>query len=108
MGIWLFSRSSDYRRYNAGMPRFSIKDLLIAIALIAISFSCFALWGSIVRHEHAEWVVVGLWLGAFTALAGAIFAPFKKKAIGALIGLFIALNLWILIGSMISNLSDLD
>ena len=90
------------------MPRFSMKDLLIAIALLAISFSCFGLWGSSVRNEHPEFVVVGVWLVAFAALAAAFFAPFKKKTIGALIGFFLGLNLWILIGSVIANLSSLD
>jgi hypothetical protein len=75
------------------MPRFSIKDLLLAITLIAIGLSvCLA----IVKHggqdmlliESPRSAVVAFGIGGIMIGAG-VMAPFHKKVAGVQIGLIL-------------------
>jgi hypothetical protein len=87
------------------MPRFSIKDLLLAITLVAVGLSLeIALMG---YHWRILWgmslsekiLCVFLAFGAGGAKIGAgLLAPFHKKAAGGLIGLALVGSFFVLLG----------
>jgi hypothetical protein len=71
------------------MPRFSIKDLLLATLLVAVGFgllATFALWSHEVQPPIKFLPTLIMLHGACAAIGAGFFAPFHKKKIGAVIG----------------------
>jgi uncharacterized membrane protein HdeD (DUF308 family) len=70
------------------MPRFSIKDLMLAITLVAVGLSIEIVVFSFLPHTDKEFFFLGYSLmcsGLATIVAG-LSAPFHKKKWGAAIG----------------------
>jgi hypothetical protein len=73
------------------MPRFSIKDLLLATTLIAIGAGLIY-WAyshpTMSRYSDApNWPLFLGWMGGGAFIGAGVFTPFKKPWIGALVGL---------------------
>ena len=76
------------------MPRFTIKDLLLATTLIAIGAGMLAL---VLRGNAWLWprgglaviTVFSLWLGGGGCIGAGLLTPFKHPWIGAALGLLI-------------------
>ena len=86
------------------MPRFSIKDLMLAITLVAVGTGlvCFAnrcLDIGDVRYKFWE-LVVCWWVGGWLAGAG-LFIPFKRAWTGVVIALAIQF-LYLLFGPAVN------
>ncbi len=78
------------------MPTFSVKDILLGTTLVAAGAGGLAAGGQVL--SPGEW---GLWIllvcFCFVLMGAGLFAPFKKKWLGALIGflLLIAISLFL-------------
>ncbi len=82
------------------MPRFSIKDLMLATLLVAVGFgvlATFARWPGGVRPPTNEMLLLCLIIlhGACATIGAGLFAPFHKKKIGAGIGAALMLGFFI-------------
>jgi hypothetical protein len=83
------------------MPRFSIKDLLLATLLIAIGI---ALLLPLFSHAPPPWYVRGieteaaamLWFGGCSTIGAGLFVPFQRARTGAILGAVLALIFWVI------------
>ena len=76
------------------MPRFTIKDLLIATALIAIGAGALAFLfrggeGLFAAGLGSEAAVLVLWIGGGACIGAGLLTPFKRPLVGAVIGMVI-------------------
>jgi hypothetical protein len=84
------------------MPRFSIRDLLIATALISIGLGLlYTLFTTpLFRERHfmpmMKYIAPAFIISGFTFMGAGIFAPFRRKLIGGLVGFSIAVGLILL------------
>ena len=78
------------------MPRYSIKDLLLAVLLISVGI---ILLSPLFRMspEPRPWYMDGIppilvmWFGGCSSIGAGLFAPFQRKATGARVGAALAL-----------------
>ena len=78
------------------MPRYSIKDLLLAVLLISVGI---VLLSPLFRMapEPLPWYMDGIlpilvmWFGGCSMIGAGLFAPFQRKAVGACVGAALAL-----------------
>jgi hypothetical protein len=76
------------------MPRFTVKDLLIAIALIAVGAGALAFLlrgreGFFGGGLGSEAAVLVLWIGGGASIGAGLLTPFKRPLVGAVIGMVI-------------------
>jgi hypothetical protein len=73
------------------MPRFTVKDLLIATALVALGAGTLAFLFQIGKPLQlvAPPVFAGLWLCGGACVGAGIFTPFKLPTMGGVIGFVI-------------------
>jgi hypothetical protein len=68
-----------------------VKHLLLAAALIAVGIACLSIILSIPRSGPFEWYYVYevplIWFGGGALIGAGLLTPFKKVAIGAVIGI---------------------
>jgi hypothetical protein len=74
------------------MPRFTVKDLLIATTLIAVGAGMLAFVfqnGEEIKRGYGAGVFAVLWFGGGAFVGAGIFTPFKRPWMGAIIGVMI-------------------
>jgi hypothetical protein len=74
------------------MPRFTVKDLLLATTLIAIGAGTLAFLfqnGEQIKHSYGAAIFAGLWFGGGAFIGAGTFLPFKRPWTGAVIGVVI-------------------
>ena len=67
----------------------SIFDLLLALTLLAIGFGAFAWFNMGVRQHRQEWWGSLIPFSAGAIIGTGLLAPFKKKTLGAVLGLML-------------------
>jgi hypothetical protein len=88
--------------YAKGMPRFSLRDLLIATALISIGMGLiYVLYTTpLFRERHfmprMKYIAPPLFFSGSALIGAGICAPFQRKLIGGLIGFLIPTILFLL------------
>jgi hypothetical protein len=84
-----------------GMPRFTIKDLLIATTLVAVGAGLIAFWMRTPELDTESWLflpaLVVCWYGGGAFIGAGLFIPFKRP----LTGVFIAVVIQTLLGIVI-------
>jgi hypothetical protein len=70
--------------------QFSLKQLFVSITLIAIGFASL-LWASQldIHATKAVWIAAILWFGGGIIVGVGVFAPFKLKRMGAIVGFLV-------------------
>jgi hypothetical protein len=87
-----------------GMPRFSIKDLMLATTLIAVGLAVLILLPGLASRTAVGIVLPFVfWLGGCVLIGVGLFTPFHKKRLGAGIGAGAALFFVVIV--VIHNLS---
>jgi hypothetical protein len=73
------------------MPRFTIRDLLVATALIAVGAGMivFLFRGREASHQLGDWPTLFFWCGSGAFVGAGIFTPFKRPWTGAITGFVI-------------------
>ncbi len=69
-----------------GWPRFTLRDILIAIGLIAVGLGVLA---EIIRRDPGcinFGILLVLYFGSFAMIGAGLFTPFHKWMIGAVVG----------------------
>jgi hypothetical protein len=69
------------------MPRFSIKDLLIAITFVATGLIILIKSGEALDNEGVALIVIA---GGLAMIGAGLLAPFQQKTVGAWIGIGLA------------------
>jgi hypothetical protein len=85
------------------MPRFTVKDLLIAITLIAIGAGAWAfLFHNVDELErlHGPWLAPLLWFGGGPCIGAGLFTPFKRPWTGVITALVLQILLVMAGGAM--------
>jgi len=77
------------------MPRFSIKDLLLGITLVAVGIAVESMMGRIRLVVDERWSNMIIFCGGIAIIAAGVFAPFHRKKAGAVVG-FVAALLFVL------------
>jgi hypothetical protein len=85
------------RGRTGGMPRFTVKDLLISTSLIAVSFSCFALLSAISHNDSTAVLALLLWFSSGAFLGAGLVTPFRHPLVGGLVGFVLAALIWLFI-----------
>jgi hypothetical protein len=82
------------------MPRFSVKDLIVATTLIGAGLAtAFLTLGTPYEEFRVRfWFIsLGLWIGGWAIVGAGAMYPFKKAEMGAWIGVAIATLILILV-----------
>jgi hypothetical protein len=88
-----------HARYHLDMPRFSIKDLMLATALVAAGMCITIFANDIANTSNSPSIVLvltilGLFLGGFALVGAGVLYPFGRAWTGALVGFFLS-ALWL-------------
>ena len=83
------------------MPRFSIKDLLVGMTLIALGLIILFISVPAQSGALAVWLVSAMYFGGFMLIVAGVFAPFRDSWLGVAVGLVAALA----IGSLVAFIS---
>lgn len=86
------------------MPRFTIKDLLLATTLIAIGAGMLApIFLDTVPRRISSWGIWGvflwflIWFGGGGLIGAGLFTPFRKVRIGVAIGVLVQFMLFVIL-----------
>jgi hypothetical protein len=83
------------------MPRFTIRDLLVATTLIAVGAGmiAFLFRGRDASNELGDWSTLFFWYGGGAFIGAGIFTPFKRPWTGVITGLVIQTLLFFILRS---------
>ena len=82
------------------MPRFSIKDLMLAITLVACGFGMVVV---LYKWPLGDLSAIAIWLGACALIGAGLLAPVHKKRPGAVIGAALAMIVVVVLIVLISH-----